>query len=278
MTPFRTVTEVFAAIQTVKAGAANFYTNFFPAGQKLQDWIERNELHGESCPGALFLFRRDRDFWRLYFCAASPAALRDGIATLPGLRSERVVTDVVGAEKAVSGILTQLEATGFHRYRQLYRMARPGQSALPPAVGAELPVALAERAEAPTILALLEGAFDRYAEQLPPASEIESAAAGGQIFVVRLEDALAGLLFFETQGVTSTLRYWLVAEAFHARHVGSALMRHYFSTQTAVRRFLLWIVASNDNAMQKYRRYGYALDGLIDHVLASGSIHNEKHH
>ena len=74
MTPFRTVAEVFAASQTVKAGAANFFTNFFPAGQKLQDWVERNELYGESCPGALFLLRRDRDFWRLYFCAAGPAA------------------------------------------------------------------------------------------------------------------------------------------------------------------------------------------------------------
>ena len=277
MTPFRTVAEVFAASQTVKAGAANFFTNFFPAGQKLQDWVERNELYGESCPGALFLLRRDRDFWRLYFCAAGPAALRDGIATQPGWRNERIVADVVGAENAVSGILTQLEAAGLRRYRQLCRMARPGQSALPTAVGAELPVTLAGRADAPTILALLEDAFDRYAEQLPRASEIETAAASGQIFVVRLEGTLAGLLFFETQGVTSTLRYWLVAEAFRARHIGAALMRHYFSTQTAVRRFLLWVVASNDNAMQKYRRYGFAPDGLVDHVLVSGSIYNEKH-
>jgi hypothetical protein len=152
---------VFAAIQTVKAGAAHFHTNFFPAGQKLQDWVERNELHGESCPGALFLFRRDRDFWHLYFCAASPAALRDGIATRAGLPNERIVTDVVGAENAVSDILTQLTAAGFLPYRQLYRMARPGPSDWPTAVGAEPPVTLAGRADTPAILALLEGAFDR---------------------------------------------------------------------------------------------------------------------
>jgi ribosomal protein S18 acetylase RimI-like enzyme len=107
--------------------------------------------------------------------------------------------------------------------------------------------------------------------------EIECAVDREQIFAVRLEGTLAGLLLFETQGVASTLRYWLVAEPFRARHVGAALMRHYFSTHAAVRRFLLWVVASNDNAVQKYRRYGYAPDGLVDHVLASRPIHNEKH-
>ncbi|MDD5141447.1 MAG: GNAT family N-acetyltransferase [Verrucomicrobiales bacterium] len=277
MTPFRTVAGVFAAIQTVKAGAAGFCTNFFPDGQKLQDWVERNELHGESCAGALFLFRRDHDFSRLYFCAASPAALRAGIATLAGLRNERIVVDLVGKESAPGEIFLALEAAGFRRYQQLCRMARPGQSALQAAGGAELPVTLAGHADVPAILALLEGAFDRYAEQLPLTAEIENAVASGQIFVVRLEGVLAGLLFFETQGVTSILRYWLVAEAFRARHVGAALMRHYLATQSTVRRFLLWVIASNDNAVQKYRRYGFVPDGLVDHVLASEPIYNENH-
>jgi hypothetical protein len=268
MTPFRTVAEVLTAIQTVKAGAADFCTNFFPDGQKLQDWVGRNEL---------FLFRRDRDFSRMFFCAASPAALREGLAALPNLRAERVVAEVVGAESALTGMLAGLEAAGFHRYRKLQRMARLGQSTLPPAAGAEMPVTLAEGADAPMILNSLKGAFDRYAEQLPTASEIESAVAAGQIFVVKLDGKLAGLLFFETQGMTSTLRYWLVAEGFRDRHVGAALMRRYLATQSAVRRFLLWVIASNDNAVQKYLRFGFAPDGLVDHVLASAPIHHENH-
>jgi len=277
MISFRSAAEVFAAIQPVKAGATDFCTNFFPDKKKLEEWVERNEMSGESRAGALFLFRRDRDFFRLFFCAASPAALREGLATLPNLRDERMVAEVVGAESALTGILAGLEAAGFHRYRQLQRMARPGQSSLPPVVGAEMPVTLAERADAPTILNLLLGAFDRYAEQLPTASEVESAVAAGQIFVVKLDGALAGLLFFETQGMTSTLRYWLVTEGFRDRHVGAALMRRYLASQSAVRRFLLWVIASNDNAVQKYMRFGFAPDGLVDHVLASAPIHNENH-
>jgi len=277
MTPFRTVNEVLTAIQTVKAGAADLSTNFFPDGQKLQDWVGRNELHGESRPGALFLFRRDHDFSRLYFCAANPAALRDGLATLPSLSEERIVADVVGAETALTGIVAELEAAGLRCYRQLYRMARLGQSSVSPAVGLEMPVTLADRADTPTIMNLLEGAFDRYAEQLPTASEIDGAVVAGQIFVVKLDKALAGLLFFETQGMTSTLRYWLVAEGFRDRHVGAALMRHYLATQSAVRRFLLWVVAGNDKAVQRYRHYGYAPDGLVDHVMVGAPIYHENH-
>jgi hypothetical protein len=277
MISFRSAAEVFAAIQPVKTGATDFCTNFFSDAQKLQAGGGRNELLGESRAGALFLFRRDQDFFRLFFCAASPAALREGLATLPNLREERLVAEVVGAESALTGVLAQLEAAGFHRYRQLQRMVRLGQSSLPPAAGAEMPVTPAERADVPTILNLLVGAFDRYAEQLPMAAEIESAVAAGQIFVVRMDDTLAGLLFFETQGMTSTLRYWLVTEGFRDRHVGAALMRHYLATQSAVRRFLLWVIASNDNAVQKYRRYGFAPDGLVDQVLVSAPIYHENH-
>jgi len=92
-----------------------------------------------------------------------------------------------------------------------------------------------------------------------------------------MDDTLAGLLFFETQGMTSTLRYWLVAEGFRDRHVGAALMRRYLTTQSAVRRFLLWVIAINDNAVQKYRRYGFAPDGLVDQVLTSAPIYHENH-
>ena len=46
-------------------------------------------------------------------------------------------------------------------------------------------------------------------------------------------------------------------------------MRHYFSAQQAVRRFVLWVTAANEDALNKYRHYGYNPDGLVDHVLAN---------
>jgi len=88
----------------------------------------------------------------------------------------------------------------------------------------------------------------------------------------RIAGALAGLLLFERRGVTSTVRHWLVDAAVRHRGVGGALMRRYFEGQRGVRRFLLWVAFDNEDAIRKYRHYGYAPDGLIDIVLVNDMV------
>jgi ribosomal protein S18 acetylase RimI-like enzyme len=272
MTPIGKVTEVFDAIQRAKEGASGFVTNFFPVQDKLQGWVDHGELFAELCDGSAFFWRKDRDFWHLYFCAASLASLKSAVTGLRGLKTELVMIDLVGNEAALGNLLALWESEGFRPYTQLCRMARASQSG-PHRFGPnDTPVVGAEKKDAPAISDLLCRSFDRHAEQLPMLYEIESAIENRQILVVECEGRLGGLLFFETHGFTSTVRYWLVAEEFRASHLGSALMRHYFATQSAVRRFVLWVIADNANAVQKYQHYGFIPDGLIDYVLANEKI------
>jgi hypothetical protein len=272
MTPVRTVDEVFTAIQRVKEAAPAFCTNFFPAQKKLQNWIEHGELRSESREGALFFFKRDRDFQHFYFCGASVVALQREMAHLPALKTEPVVTDLVGSEAALGELLRCLETAGFRRYSHLQRMARATQTQTAAADGTDAPVVFAEAGDRQAILDLLERSFDHYADQLPMPYEIDAAIAAKQVFAIKCDGELAAMLFFETQGFTSTVRYWVVAERFQSKRLGAALIRHYFATQSAVRRFVLWVVATNENAVRKYQHYGYAADGLIDHVLANEMI------
>ena len=269
MTPIQTPGQVFNAVQRAKAGATAFCTNFFPVESKLLGWINHGELSGELHDGVAFFFRKDRDFLRFYFCAADTAVLQREIAAWSGLKTERVVTDLVGNESAVNNLLSALEPAGFRRHTQLQRLARMGRSE--PAAGGP-PVGFAEKADGGAVLGLIENTFDRYSEQLPMLYEIESAIESRQILMVRCDGELAGLLFFETQGLASTVRFWAVAEKFRDLKTGSALIRHYFKIHDSVRRFTLWVNAGNENAIQKYRHYGYAPDGLIDHILASWLI------
>jgi len=76
-----------------------------------------------------------------------------------------------------------------------------------------------------------------------------------------------GLLFFEVTGQSSLLRHWLVAPAHRDQRIGARLMRRYFADCKDVRRFLLWVISDNHNAIDRYRHYGYQQDGLIDQVL-----------
>jgi len=269
MSPLQTPGQVFDAVQQAKAGATGFCTNFFPVELKLQAWIDHGELLVEQHDGAALFFRTDRDFRHFYFCAANPVALEQGMAAVPALKTERVTTDLVGNESTLKQLLPVLEQAGFRWYTQLQRLMRIGR----PETGREGRVAgFAERPDCPAVLELIENSFDRYGEQLPLPYEMEAAVENRQVLAVKLDGELAGLLFFETQGLASTVRFWTVAEKFRAQRVGSALMQYYFQTQASVRRFTLWVDAKNENAIQKYRHYGYAPDGLIDHVLANEMI------
>ena len=264
MTQIRTVDEVFAAIQQVKAAAPAYCTNFFPVQKKLQGWIEHGELKCESRNGAAFFLKQDRDLQHFYFCAASVAALQGELRNLPVLKSERVVTDLVGSEAALSELLGTLEAAGFRRYSHLQRMARASQPSPAAATGNDALVGFAEATDRQAILDLLDNSFDHCADQLPMPYEIDAAIEAKQVFAIKCDGELAAMLFFETQGFTSTVRYWVVAERFQSKRLGASLIRHYFATQSAVKRFILWVVATNENAVKKYQHYGYAADGLID--------------
>ena len=267
MNPIQTPGQVFDAVQRAKAGATAFCTNFFPVESKLRGWIDHGELFVELRDGAAFFFRKDRDFLRFYFCAADVAALQREITAWPGLKTECVVTDLVGNESAVNNLLTALEPAGFRRHTQLQRLVRTGR---PESATDSQPVGFAEKADGPAVLGLIESLFDCYGEQLPMLYEIEAAIESRQILAARSDGELAGLLFFETQGLASTVRFWAVAEKFRALKVGSTVMRRYLKIHDAVRRFTLWVNTGNENAIQKYRHFGYAPDGLIDRVLASG--------
>jgi hypothetical protein len=267
-----TVDEVFAAIQNVKAKAPVFCTNFFPVQKKLQAWITHEELKYEVQSGTAFFFRRDRDLEHFYFCGASVPVLQQGIANLKVFKTKRIVTDVVGNEVALREVLACLESAGFRRYSYLQRMARGAQPCSPAIEAGEAVISFADGEDRQAILDLLENSFDHYADQLPTPYEIEAAIEAKQIFAIKCDGELAAMLFFETQGVTSSVRYWVVAERFQSKRLGAVLMRHYFATQTAVRRFVLWVTGTNENAVKRYQHYGYAADGLIDHVLANEMI------
>jgi hypothetical protein len=272
MRPVTTVAEVLDALQRAKTGATNYRTNFFAAQPKLQGWVDHGELLGEFRERATFFARKDRDFWHWYFCAPDARTLAREAAEWPFLRSERVAVDLVGTEANLGELLRVVDGAGFRPYARLLRLARAGQPGQADAAGEGNEVHCAEKADGQAIMNLIETCFDRYADQLPMPYEIEAAIDARQILVVKRDGAVGALLFFETQGLTSTVRYWVVGERFRSQRLGAVLMRHYFAAQNAARRFILWVTAVNEDAVRKYEHYGYRPDGLVDHVLVNEKI------
>jgi ribosomal protein S18 acetylase RimI-like enzyme len=272
MIPLTAVGQVFDAIQATKMGASAFCTNFFPVESKLQAWIDHAELQAEQRGKSVFFVRKDRGFYHLYFCAADMDTLRRDMVALPILQSERVSVDIIGREGTLEGLLSVGASAGFRRYSQLLRLVRTSELARLEASRGDVPVAKADPSDVPALLDLLESSFDPFADQLPMPYEVKAAAVADQILAVKSDSMVAAFLMFETQGFTSTVRYWVVAERFRSQRFGGALIRQYFASHPGVRRFILWVTADNENAIQKYRHYGYVPDGLVDHVLVNPMV------
>jgi len=269
----RSMREVEDAVNQARNGAKEYCTNFFPNASKLEGWVGHGEMFCDEHEGTIFFLRRDSNFWHLFYCAASQPALQQNLASLPLLATDPVVMDVVGKKAELAGLTSLLKRSGFRHYQSLFRMTRLTAAAIPPTkMTPNTEIAIAGQRDCQPIHDLLVRTFDSRAEQIPPLYEIEAAVAAARIRVIRNAEKLAGLLFFETQGVSSLLRYWLVDPGFRAQGVGSALMRCYLAEQPSVRRFLLWVVASNSEAIKKYEHYGFNPDGLVDYVMANDKI------
>ena len=249
--------------------AGPLVTNFYPVPAKLQRSIERGELFSTTAGDVLFVLRRDRDFLHLSFVAGTAEELAAALRELVPSVAETVTVDVLGPRERVAEIAELFVQAGFGGHCALHRMTRTMNQAalsLPPATP-DPEVVFASRDDAAALAGMLEAALDRHAEQIPDEDEMTRAASEHKILVVRSGPAVAGLLFFEVTGQSSLLRHWVVDPAHRDQRIGARLMRRYFADCKDVRRFLLWVISDNHNAIDRYRHYGYREDGLIDQVL-----------
>lgn len=268
MTPLPSVAAIYEQLDQVRR-AGPLMTNFYPVPDKLQRSIDRAELFSMTAGNVLFVLRRDRDFLHLSFVASTAAELAVAVRELAASVAETVTVDVLGPRERVAEIAELFAPAGFRSHCALHRMTKVTKQAetSPPPATPDLEVVFAGRDDAAALAAMLETALDRHAEQIPDEDELTRAASEHKILVVRSGPAIAGLLFFELTGQSSLLRHWLVDPAHRDQRVGARLMRRYFADCKDVRRFLLWVISDNHNAIDRYRHYGYQQEGLIDQVL-----------
>ena len=270
--------------------AGPLVTNFYPVPDKLQRSIERGELFSMTAGNVLFVLRRDRDFLHLSFVASTTAALAAALRELGASVADTITVDLLGPHERVAELAALFVEAGFRAHCTLHRMAKVTKQAQPQATATPPPaldphdpeVVFASRDDAAALAGMLDTALDRHAEQIPDEDELARAAADRKILVIRSGQAadeagsgrgsspvgsIAGLLFFELTGQSSLLRHWLVDPAHREQRIGARLMRRYFADCKDVRRFLLWVISDNHNAIDRYLHYGYQQDGLIDQVL-----------
>ena len=136
-------------------------------------------------------------------------------------------------------------------------------------------VTFASKDDVATVHALLHQFFDEQTEQLPYLEELEDLAATNQVLVLKQDGKLAGFVVFELSKVSLYLRYWFVHPDFRNQGVGSLLLNRYFYEGRNTKRAQHWVICTNENAIKRYRHYGYTEENMFDYVLTNKDIHYE---
>jgi len=263
--------DLFETIGELRATEPGLLSNFFASPGQVSSWMDRsaNALSVVEGDRSILILRRDRGFQRLYHVAAGAHQLSAALASITADQHHVMVTDIVGTPEQVARIAEIHREHGFTDHTTLMRMACMTDG-LP--AGAEEPAShFAESEDVPAIRALFDQVLDPLRDQIPEAEEIEAAVARRSVLIDRRAGAAGGVLYFETTGLTSVLRYWYVDLNFHGQRIGGTLMRNYLGLCrcAGVARIVAWVVRDNADAIAKYRHYGFREDRLVDCILVS---------
>jgi len=178
--------------------------------------------------------------------------------------SHTLMFDIVGRVAQCQPMTQLLTEKGLEEATSLVRMTRltaPMEYIEDPSVM----VATAE--EVPTISQLLHQFFDDKTEQIPFPEELTEYAQQGHVLVCKENGSLAGFLIYEINATTLYLRYWFTHPDFRDRKVGSKLLRRFFEEGKDTKRQLFWVIRSNENAIKRYRHYGFVEENMYDYVM-----------
>ena len=258
------------SVAEIPRGGADYTTNLYADRNKLERWSRQGPLHIETTTnGTILILREDRGFKHVYHVAQSCETLVLALTKLP---PDRYVADLVGKGDELDKVCAAYATAGFTNHASLRRMTRVSYTDVGN-IGSSKSVAEQAHPDAvPAVAAFLERLLDPLTDQIPDIGELMDAAQDGRLLAKDHDGALAGVLMYDRKDKVVHLRYWYVAPTAWGVGVGRALMASFMASCVHSPRIVLWVIGSNDRSIAIYRHYGFATDGLLDHVM---TLHKE---
>lgn len=257
--------QIKDSIVKVKANKEGFITNFFLSDEKCELLIRNKILYIVCFDKVFFLLHKDTCFYHLYYISPSLDSLDASLIQLIRNFNELVlVVDIIGNNESIEKTVSVFNSYDFLTYTKLNRMSRIVNF---DSYIDDKRVTYATIEHGKEISLLLDKYFDRYCEQIPLIEEINKWIDKNRILVILDKDKIIGFVIFEINGVTSYLRYWFTHPDFRENKVGSALLRRFFFESRNTKRQLFWVIESNENAIIRYKHYGFLPEKMFDIVL-----------
>ena len=257
--------ELIINIRNLRKG---FLTNFYLDKFKHSIWIEKGALFYILIDETLFFLKKDIGFSNLFYCSTIVENLSRSLHLLLSSYSEtRFMIDAVGTSEQCQTIQTMLSNCQFNEYNKLIRMSRMTPQDDTFVLNDKVEIGSIEDANQVRELLLMN--FDIKCEQIPYQEEIDQYAKDKRILVYKENSEVYGFVIFESNRSTHYLRYWFVHPEHRDKKIGSMLLNRFFYEGNNKRRQLFWVITNNENAIKRYRHYGFQEEDLYDIVLSN---------
>ena len=266
--------QIQGFIESIRNLQKGYVTNFFGDPIKHNYWIKTGALFFSGSENCYILLYKKNVLCHLFYIAINMKAVEEAINLI--LFETDCVIDIVSKNDYPEEVL-KLATVGFKPYKQLFRMSHIGTLA-DKSWEIQDGVEYGQNDEAQQIYDTLQIGFDPFSEQLPTINEIEDYIQRQQLLVIKDKETLCGFLIFTLSGKTTWyLRYWYTNPEYRDQKIGSRLLKSSLAIGKSTKRQQLWVVSDNENAIKRYKHYGFSKESMINYVLIKRKNKQDNH-
>jgi GNAT superfamily N-acetyltransferase len=268
--------EVLNGITVIKEYNKKITTNFFPDEIKVSAWIENKLFYTTQIGEVFFFIKKNSGFDSLFFIATSVDELQVSLKLLMSQNPNLTfIADIVTKDEN-SDIVAVFEKCLFYQYTSLFRMSRLIKETSSAEFEVSNNLKEAREDQMDEISTLLDEYFDYKAEQIPNNLELLGWIHSGNLLVYEIDSKICGFIIYDLNGLTLYLRYWFVHPDHRGQKIGSSLFNYFLYKGRNAKRQLFWVITSNENAIKRYKHYGFNKEQLYNFVMINKNVTYEK--
>ena len=193
-----TYAEYAAAVDSLRQRHSRVDTNNFIPADKFKEMFENGSSRVVEAPGCILAAVLEHNsLYRLYYYAEMKSGLGEGLRLAEELYDKKLpaVCTVIGKQDYVEKVMPVFYDEGYFLRRRIRRFDS-GNTRAVVVPDTDSTAEFARGDDAEEISGMLLSYFDIYSEQVPTVSEIRANAEKEHIVVVRQEDKIAALTYF----------------------------------------------------------------------------------
>lgn len=248
--------EIAKIIKEAKLAGISNYSNYFPNPKLHAEWISKNELWVWKQKNIILLIHKLKKFSEIFFFSKDIDSLRSALESINLKKSNPILLEIINKSETdlynlpVSKILKRMVRIGTPENFSSDRKS----------------VIRADISYKDILTNIFEKNFHPAIEHIPDDNELSQLIENNCVYICNTENEIAGFIIFELVGSSVHLRYWWVNPLYRNQGVGSSLMSLFFEVGKNTVRQFLWVFDDNENAIKRYKHYGFKFDGMFDRI------------